>query len=398
MDDNERLFESYLVAIDEGRYTGNAADMGGERSDVSQSVRDELSLVSALRRCHVSSNETDVARQRVHALLMNAIASDNARDESTDAAVPTPIMSSSRQRGRSVHGWVRAAAAAAALLTVGGLGGWQVSHAAASANPGSPMYSVKRLEERVSLDTAWSDQRRGQVLATIADHRLSEMTYEAGLRNQPLVRSLANEYDGAMRSLIDLTATMQRHHENTSVILAALSRELRAETNAMRSAQMSGDTVLSQALALSAQTQRDAISAESLDVMPPALDVPQNKNVPPNGAATPTTPPGQRTTQPQQHGNGSNNGQGNNSNNSNNSNSNNSNAGGSGNQGKGNQGHSQGGKSGSLAGPSNGAYNTSSPQALPTSGSGTATSGGGTSKGNKGKSSGKSTTPSSHGS
>lgn len=306
MDDYARRFEAELLALDKD--DGDGAIDGPH--EVRGGMRDDLLLVAALRRCEtLQQAEADAARERVRAQLMSVIASESAIIRASDSTEPAHVVASRRQREKVISwGRIRAVAAVAALLAVSAARGWQVSNAAAAAYPGSPLYAVKRLEERAALSTAWSDERRGQVLTTIADHRLRELSYEAAHHNMPLVHMLASEYSADMRTLINLTARMQRQHEDASVVVADLTRELDAEARVMSSARSSGDSALTQALAAAVQEQQDAISAGNLNVAAPALGAPQS-NGHASGAGTPsTTPAGQGAGKSQQQGNGGNGG------------------------------------------------------------------------------------------
>ncbi len=306
VDDYARIFAVQLLALDGGTVPDESCAADEENGGSNAPMRDDLRLVAALRAYQVPHSERSAARENVRARLASAITlqatvvpGNTAGDELTHVGAAR-YWRSSGWRGRS-----RVAAAVAAVLAVSVLGGWQVSNAAAATYPGSPVYAVKRLEERIALATAWSDQRRGQVLATIADHRLYELTYEAGQHDLPMMRTLAGEYDSAMRSLIDLTATMQRDHEDISVLLSGLTHELSTESNALHAAQIAGNSSLSQMLTSSVESQRHAISAGHLDVMLPAPGKPQDHLVPPSGIAIPpSTRSGQGASQPSHQNSG----------------------------------------------------------------------------------------------
>lgn len=306
VDDYARIFATQLLALDDGTSPDESCVADEENGGSNARVRDDLRLVAALRAYQVPSSESSAARENVRARLERAITlqtavvpGNTAGDELTHVEAARYWRSSGR-RARS-----RVAAAVAAVLAVSVLGGWQVSNAAAAAYPGSPVYAVKRLEERVALATALSDQRRGQVLTTIADHRFYELTYEAGQHDLPMMRTLAGEYDSAMCSLIDLTATMQRNHEDISVPLSGLTHELSTESKALHAAQIAGNSSLSQMLTSSVENQRHAISAGHLDVTLPAPGKPQDHLILPSGIASPpATRSGQGTSQPSHQNSG----------------------------------------------------------------------------------------------
>lgn len=302
-----RLFEARLRALDDGAALDTACEADESGADAGEAIGDDLHLIAAVRGYQLPRAEADAARERVHARLMRAIASNEAEECATahgrrEAAAAGQLLNPRRWRPLA-----RLAVAAAVLLIVGAIGGWQISGAAAVAYPDSTLYGVKRLEERVALAAAWSDQRKAAVLATIADHRLSETTYEAHQHDKRLVQSLAGEYGDAMRSLISLTASMQRNHEDTSVVLAQLTRALNAEDAALKDAQAAGDTILAQALGSTVQSQRNAIHAGNLDITPPALEQPQQTGPTPGTLKPASTPHGQGTGQ-QSHPNNGNNG------------------------------------------------------------------------------------------
>lgn len=318
VDDNIRRFEAHLRALDEGM----PPDAPGEVDEVDTgdagehaAVRNDLHLIAALRDYQMPRAEAVAARGRVHARLLNLIASGEEEYGSAAAGEHLTEIDAGRrlQRKRWRHR-ARVAAAIAAILILGAISGWQISTAAAAAYPNSPLYSVKRLEERVALETAWSDQRKGAVFATIANHRLNELTYEAKRHEEPLVQSLAEEYDNTMRSLINLASGMQRKHEDTTAVLAVLTHELNAEGAALQNAQSSGDAALTAALASTVQSQQSAISAGDLNIAPPALGQPQ-RNGPMQNEPHPTaTPHGQGAEKQSQPNNGNNGDSGNGSN------------------------------------------------------------------------------------
>lgn len=285
---------------------------GGDRALAHEYLR----LVAALKDFQLPRVETEAAREHIQARVMCAIATSITQVDPTYADDPTlpNVKHTERSRGR-YYLW-RMATVTAALLITGAIGGWRISSSAASAYPDSPLYSVKAMEERLALATAWSDERKGTVFETIADHRLSELTFEAREHDEPLARTLAQQYGATMRSLILLATTMRREHEDTSVVLAALTHELNAEGVALRDAQASGDVMLTQALAATLEAQRSAISAGNVNVTPPLLSQPQQQ-VPQHdshpGKPNPTlTPHGQGTSQPSHPNNGKIGGNGNN--------------------------------------------------------------------------------------
>ena len=344
MDDNTQLFEARLRALDDGAALDTTCEADEKSAGAGEAIGDDLHLIATLHSYQLPQAEADAARERVHARLMSAIAGDEAEERATAYGRHIAAGAGRQLHPRHWRLWARVAVAAAVLLIVGAIGGWQISNAATVAYPDSTLYGVKRLEERVALATAWSDQRRAGVLATIADHRLSETTYEAHQHDERLVQSLAGEYGDAMRSLISLTASMQRDHEDTSVVLEQLTRALNAEDAALKDAQAAGDTSLTQALGATVQSQRNAINAGNLDVTPPALEQSQQAGPTPGTLKPASTPHGQGTGQQSHPNNGGNN-------NGNSGSTGNGNGNGNGNGSKGGRSNGNGGGNGNPGGP-----------------------------------------------
>lgn len=337
MNDDAQLFETALSKLD------NAAHTSAEPASLSMPETGEmcadLRLVHTIRHLRVPEDELQAARTRVSGLLWEEVAASAAvtipdiADAASDATAHSETLPASAAtiyrrliRSRRLE---RVALAAAAILLISCVTGWQVSNAAASALPGSPLYGLKLVEERLALNTSWSDQRRGEVLATIADHRLTELRVEAAQHNNPLAQSLAVEFDGAMRQLISLTATMTEKHEDTTVVAAGLAHELSAEYSTLRAAQQSGDVALAQALTMTAQSETTAIQNSHINLPPSAMNPPIPASEPTH---TPTVGPGNNNG----NGNGNNNGNG-----TGNGNGNGHSGQGGGNTGNGGTGHKQ---------------------------------------------------------
>ena len=274
MNDDARLFEIALRRID------SASQSAGEPSDTplpeSLELRSDLRLVRAVRDVQVPEDELRDAKARIASHLRAEMLPDTSAtiaDASPKSQASQPIIVARRRSARSRR-ITRAALAAAAILLLSCVAGWQVSDAAGSALPGSPLYSIKRGEETLALNFAWSDQRRGEVLAAVADHRLSEMREEARQHHDSLVQSLATQFDGTMHQLIALTAVMTERHEDTMIVTASLTRELNAEYATLQSARQSGDVVLAQALIITSQSETTAISNSHIHLPPSALNTP----------------------------------------------------------------------------------------------------------------------------
>lgn len=282
--------EAGTATLDEcvQRYFATDADAAG-------TLRAIVALRSTLA---VPAHEADGARARVRALISGPT-----------SALPTAIVSNGargmsawhRGAGRKSGRW-RSIALAAAVLLACVLGLWQTLNAAGAALPDSPFYAVKRGTEWIALTSAWSDQRRGEVLASIAAQRLAEARAEATRHDDALVRSLTSELNSTMRDLISLTARMKARHEDTTVVERALARDLGAEYAAMQLARKAGQTALAQALNTSMVAQQKAIKQYNL-ALPPVDGVPAGSSSggpPPSppGNAQQVSPPNPKTAPP----------------------------------------------------------------------------------------------------
>ncbi len=210
-------------------------------ADAAETLRAIVVLRSTIA---VPAHEADGARERVRALIF---AQTNAAPATAVSKGPRGTSVWRRGAGRKIGRW-RSIALAAAVLLVCALGIWQTLNAASVALPGSPLYAVKRGTEWIAVTSAWSDRRRGEVLASIAAQRLAEARAVAARHNDALVRSLTGELNSTMHDLILLTAHMKAKHEDTTVVVRALARDLGAEYAALQLARQSGQTVLAQAL------------------------------------------------------------------------------------------------------------------------------------------------------
>lgn len=276
-----------------------------------------LELVQRIGEISIPQTEIDGARERVRARVFTAIAAqvrgdtteeigigcDAAlldEDESLD--ISATVVSSLRVHPCRAHAVAvrqqagavaarrrappRAVFVAAAVLVLGLTGLLAASHAAATALPGAPLYSLKRGEEWLALRTAWSDTRRGEVLSEIAHQRLGEAQAEAAAGNAPEVSALTVELDDTMRALIDLTVRMDRHHEYTGAVTAALSQTFADERVALAQAVQQGQTALVQSLTSAAQDQQQELAAANLSL--PSTTQPVT---PVPSSASPTTTP-----------------------------------------------------------------------------------------------------------
>jgi hypothetical protein len=277
--DDASLFESGLRALDAGERPPSPAarSLAGD----SPQLRAQLHLVASLRAVRVPAEEVAHARASVDAIILAGLAEPQASPVPRAQPQSVAATRTGRQAGRTIIRWARAGGLAAAILLVCGLLGWQLSQAAAAALPESPLYGLKRLDERVALATAWSDQRRGLVLASIADHRLAELLAEASQQHTPVLRSLAVDLDSTMRELIALTANMAARHEDTRSVAQALVDELDAQATALAAARQSHSVALAAVLNVTVQSEAHAIQAYQ-------LSLPSGGAATPAASATPT--------------------------------------------------------------------------------------------------------------
>jgi hypothetical protein len=227
-----------------------------------------LRVVAAAQAALVPAGELSAACVRTRARLRAAMdaapwAVDTEPTESVGRIVQLPV---NRPRIRRMSRLAPAACVAAAVLLLSMSTGLLVSAAAQGALPENPLYGVKRGEEWVALHTAWSDQRRGEALASIAAHRLAEAKAEAALHHDGMVRSLTRELDADMHELIGLTATMAAEHEDTSSVASALAQDLNAEYAAIQAARDSGQQALAAALGATTQAQQQALAQHHIQL------------------------------------------------------------------------------------------------------------------------------------
>jgi hypothetical protein len=302
----DELLDECLTALEAGAATQEecvqrsfAAD-----ADAAETLRAIVVLRSTIA---VPAHEADGARERVRALIA---AQTSAAPATAVSKGPRGTSVWRRGAARKIGRW-RSIALAAAVLLVCALGIWQTLNAASAALPDSPLYAVKRGTEWIAVTSAWSDQRRGEVLASIAAQRLAETRVVAARHNDALVRSLTGELNSTMHDLILLTAHMKAKHEDTTVVVRALARDLGAEYAALQLARQSGQTVLAQALNTLTVAQQQAIKQYNLS-LPPVEGVPAGSTSggpppsPPGNAqkASPpkSAPPAPPTSPPASHG------------------------------------------------------------------------------------------------
>jgi uncharacterized membrane protein YgcG len=299
--DEELLLERCLEGLETWQ-TSVSACADHHQADHPEVIAD-LRLAQRLRQVRLPEQEVAGARARVRLTVLTAIEAEPVatpvqpgeaplRDSASSSVAEPPRRRSDRPRLRVPR---PPALLAAALILIALLGGWMASNAATNALPSSPLYGLKRVEEGLALVTAWSDQRRGDVLLMMAGRRLVEIRAETHDGDVAAARALAADFDATMHHLIELTATMQTHHEDTHRITAGLAHTLAAENEAIRTAQQSGQTIVAQTLATAAQSQQIAIQANSVTLPPVSTARPgtgTTAGTPSTGAGVtpPTTP------------------------------------------------------------------------------------------------------------
>lgn len=321
MSDDERLLERCLREIEAG-------DLGVEqcierhladRPEVAELLRAAV----ALRAVSPAPAEVRAAHLRVGHLLTRELA---ARPEPASISMgfvqprrPRAVREDSRS-ARWARWWMLVGAAA---LLIGVLVSMGASTAAASALPGSPLYAVKRGEEALALHTAWSDERKGLVLLTIASHRLDEVRRLAG-RNDAEALRLTSELDATIHEAIRLVVAMNAKGEDSARIAAGLAHTLDLESETQRAAQANGHPDLARALQNATDGEQQAIHDQH--VVLPDDEQPRNHPTPtatepaghgggkpdatpiPTGQATPTAGAGDGNGNGNGNGNGGGNG------------------------------------------------------------------------------------------
>lgn len=255
-------------------------------------------LAQSIREIPFPAGEVEGARERVGAMLAAAMAEQVA--EPTHRPHTTPR----RASGRALLRGLVAAAALMILLsfTVG------LSRAASTALPSSPLYGVKRAEEWLALSTAWSDQRRGDVLVVIARRRLDELTRAAASGDVAHARSLAKEYQSDVLSIIQLDGVMAAHHEDTHGLSVQLVSILTAQQSALQAVARAGDRELTDGLREAGRAAQAALDRNHI-LLPgpvPGLDggAGPDATPPDGGPATPMPTPADPAHSPPSQGSG----------------------------------------------------------------------------------------------
>ncbi len=165
----DELLDECLTALEAGTATLEECVQRSfaTDADAAETLRAIVVLRSTIA---VPAHEADGARERVRALIS---AQTSAAPATAVSKGPRGTSAWRRGAGRKIGRW-RSIALAAGVFIVCALGSWQTLNAASAALPGSPLYAVKRGTEWIAVTSAWSDQRRGEVLASIAAQRLAE--------------------------------------------------------------------------------------------------------------------------------------------------------------------------------------------------------------------------------
>lgn len=277
MADNERLLESRLKSMESSCERGASSE---------SSAHSDIALIMALRAVEPPAREVDAARLRVRARVFDVILADDDRVEG--ARAPRHPQSPRSGDGASAiarAGKRRLLVAVAAMFLLAFLGSWAVSSAASIATPASPLYGLKRADEWLALQSAWSDQRRGQVYATIAWHRLAEAQFESQRHNDSAAQRLTQEYDVTMQRLIQLDADMEARHENTTVVAQGIARNLDRAYTIAQAASQSGEATLAQTLTATTTAERAAIKQANITVPTVGGHIPAGQ---PTGTTTPS--------------------------------------------------------------------------------------------------------------
>lgn len=268
--DTERLFDALLNDATTGKRT--PAECLALCEVQNPELVSSLKLALLVRTVTLDDSERELARAKVRQRLTAVL--DSA--ESTRLESRSDVISPARSARRRMV-WMRQLAVVAAALAFVVLGTWLLTDAAANALPGSPLYAIKRADEAVELTFAWSNQMRGEVLAQIALHRLSEARAEAASHHTTRAVALMGESNAATQQLIDLAIATKTRTAHDGIINDSLTKTLQAEYAALAQAQSDGQTWLAQLLLHNVSDQQSALSAGNI-------------SIPLEGAPTPTIP------------------------------------------------------------------------------------------------------------
>jgi len=313
--DIERLFENLLNDAASGKRTQSECVALSElrHPELTPSLR----LAFNLGCVAPEAAEFDVARANVWNSIAQTLDQECASRPTAAARPVRPARLVQRRKSP----WLVATLCAAILALILG-GNWTLTNASAGALPGSPLYGIKRAEEHLQLQLAWSSQMRGEALAQIALHRLAEAREEAARHNTSQALTLMNESNAATHQLIALVIEIHQQRQDDTAVKKVLAATLQAECDALQQARSDGQSALAQALASNVTDQQNVLHASSIIVPPLATPIPTTPTItadptdPPVATQAPTTTPVAKPT-PTTKGSGSNNGKSNNNSNSN---------------------------------------------------------------------------------
>lgn len=308
--DIEQVFDSLLRDVAAGRRTSAECVMYCEQRY--PSLVSSLKLALAMSSISPDDAELDAARANIWRNL------DMMLDAEVEPSV-TPHLLPSRPAPMYRPTW-RIAALCAAVLAILLMATGMLSVASSDALPESPLYFVKRANENIQLQMAWSDQMRAEVLAQIARHRLDEANAEAALHHTNQAVLLIDECNQSTGQLVNLVIAMHQNRQDDKTVTDALTTTLRAEYDALTLASNNGQSALAQALSNGMADQQGTLVASNI-VLPP-LNAPQATSTVvahpthvahPTATTIPTQPPAATPTvtpTPDQNSDGSGNGNG----------------------------------------------------------------------------------------
>ena len=217
---------------------------GDHDADRLLSERMPVQLAQTLRNARVPSGEVAGARARVQEQVFSHI----PRGASRFAA---------RRLTRRIAG--------ALALSVFSLALW-ISMLATTALPSSPLYTVKRGEEWIAYQTAWSPARRGEVLLLAASRRLNEAQTVVDEQEGAAV-SLALELRSNLMEMVTLYQTLhftRATSDESQSVVAGLVLILAKESDAARDLEVDGKQLLADTLRENVRLARDTLARRHL--------------------------------------------------------------------------------------------------------------------------------------
>jgi uncharacterized protein DUF5667 len=309
--DSERLFDSLLEEVATGRRS--KAECIAQCELRHPELAPSLRLAFDLGCVGLEPAEVDAARARVWTTVESTLNQDDAPPPTVVSARSACLAGLATWR---TSPWF-AVAVCAAIVALIFSGSWALTAASTDALPSSPLYGVKRTEENLQLQLAWSNQMRGEALAQIAMHRLKEAHDEAARHNTNQALTLMSESNAATHQLIALVIEIHQQRQDDTAVRNTLVSTLQAEYDALQQARNDGQSALAQALASNVTDQQDVLRASSILVPPMATPVPTTPTVTapptttPEATEAPASPPAPKPT-PSATSNSNNSGSGNN--------------------------------------------------------------------------------------